>query len=359
MSYRWLTSLFSMALLLLLPAAGFDRQVGSISAATLTPIRAGFQPGRWWVEVYIAEQKGWFDKMGLAVTGQSFTNGALEIAAGAAGSWDVAGSGNIPSMLGSAKYGLLNIGVADLESSSTAMIALPKAAASYLKDPSQLKDKEIPVTTNTTSYWVANACLQKKFHLAQGDWKFLNLSPPEIDSAMNSGKYDIATIWAPYIYVLNSSIGAKVICTGKDVDVRLTSNLLVQPGFAKDHPDAVAKFLAVYEHAVAWERLHPKETQAYLLEFYNSRGVRIPAASVPDDLNSRPNFNLAEQLKVMHRPATGMSEFDQWMNATAEFAKSVGMIPSVPDPKTYITDKYMQMVQDDPQLRAFAQDGKN
>ena len=47
------------------------------------------------------------------------------------------------------------------------------------------------------------------------------------------------------------------------------------------------------------------------------------------------------------------------MTQTAEFEKVGRMIPSVPDAKSYITDKYMQMVQDDPQLRAFAQDGRD
>ena len=332
---------------------------GSISAATLTPVRTGYQPGRWWVEVYIAQQKGWFTKMGLDVTGSSFTSGAVEIAAGASGSWDIAGSGNIPSVLGAARYGLQSIGIADLEDASTALLALPKQADDYLKNPALLKGKVIPVTTNSSSHWVATACLEKKFHLAPGDWQFLNLSPPEIDSALSSNKYDVAAIWAPYIYVLESTINAKVICTGRDVGAFLTSNLLVQPSFAQAHPDVVARFLAVYEHAVAWERLHPKETEKYLLEFYRSRGVQMPGSDIAQELRLRPAFNLAQQLSAMRRPAGGNSQFDDWMTQTAEFEKSVGMIQSVPDVKSYVTDKFMQMVQDDPQLRSFAQDGRD
>src|SRR5579872_2094528 len=329
------------------------------SAATMIPIRTAFQPGRWWVEVYIAEQKGWFKKVGIDETGTSFTSGALEIAAGASGSWDMAGSGNIPSVLGAARYGLESIAVADLEDASTALLALPKAADDYLKNPALLKDKVIPVTTNSSSHWVATACLEKKFHLNPGEWKFLNLSPPEIDSALSSGKYDVAAIWAPYIYVLGSTINAKVICTGRDVGATLTSNILVQPSFAQAHPDAVAKFLAVYEHAVAWERAHPKELAKYLLEFYRGRGVQMPEADIAQELQIRPAFNLQQQLTAMRRPANGSSQFDDWMTQTADFEKSVGMIQTVPDAKSYITDKYMQMVQDDPQLRAFAQDGRD
>lgn len=347
------------ALLVIVLLSVVSFRVPNLSAAQMTPIKTGYQPGRWWVEVYIAEQKGWFKKMGLDVTGASFTSGATEIAAGASGSWDIAGSGNIPSVLGAARYGLLSIGIADLEDASTAMMALPKAADNYLNNPVAFRNKVIPLTTNSSSHWVATACLEKKFHLAPNEFKFLNLSPPEIDSALSSGKYDVAAIWSPYIYVLESTIGAKVICTGREVGAFLTSNLLVQPSFAAAHPQAVAKFLAVYEHAVAWERLHPQETVKYLAEFYRGRGVQIPDSGVPDDLKLRPAFNLSQQLASMHRPANGTSQFDGWMQQTAEFEKSVGMIPSIPDVKTYVTDKYMRMVQDDPQLRKFAEDGRD
>ena len=352
-------SVLLFALLVVAVVSALSVTVAKLSAAQMTVVRTSYQPGRWWVEVYIAEQKGWFKKLGLDVQGASFTSGALQIAAGASGSWDIAGSGNIPSVLGAARYGLLSIAIADLEDASTAMVALPKAADNYLNNPVAFRNKTIPLTTNSSSHWVATACLEKKFHLAPNEFKFLNLSPPEIDSALSSGKYDVAAIWSPYIYVLQSTIGAKVICTGREVGVFLTSNLLVQPSYAKAHPDVVAKFLAAYEHAVAWERLHPKETEKYLADFYRGRGVKIPDAGVPDDLKLRPAFTLSQQLGAMHRPANGMSQFDTWMQQTAEFEKSVGIIPSIPDVQSYVTDKYMRMVQDDPQLRKFATDGRD
>lgn len=357
MQYRSL--LAAILTIVLLSSASVSEKVVTASAATMVPVRTGYQPGRWWLEVYIADQKGWFTKMGLDVTGSSFTSGAVEIAAGASGSWDIAGSGNIPSVLGAVRYGLQSIAIADREDVSTTMMALSDKADEYLKNPALLKGKVIPITTNSSSQWVATACLEKKFHLAPGDWKFVNLSPPEINAALNSGKYDVATIWAPYIYVLESTINAKVICTGRDAGVTLTANLLVQPNFAKEHPDAVAKFLAVYEHAVAWERLHPKETQKYLLDFYHERGVQTPDAYLPEELRSRPAFDLAQQLSVMRRGPGGASQFDDWMSQTSAFEQSAGMINSTPDPKSYITDKFIRMVQDDPQLRSFAQDGRS
>jgi ABC-type nitrate/sulfonate/bicarbonate transport system substrate-binding protein len=331
---------------------------GSASAEpSQTAIRTAYQPGRWWLEVYLGEELGWFQKMGLSITGSSFSNGAVEIAAGASGSWDIGGAGNIPAVLGAARYGLQSIAIADREELVNTVMALPDKADAYLKNPLLLKGKTIPITTNSTGHWTATECLKKKFGLATGDWQFVNLAPPEINAAISSGRYDVAQVWAPHIYVLEATINAKVICTAKDVGLTITSNVFVTPNFAKDHPDAVAKFLAVYLHAVAWERLHPSEAEKHLLDFYRRGGVQIPSTAISQELHNRPAFDLSQQLSTMKRDTNGTSEFDHWMSDSAEFMKSVGMIAAVPEPKAFITDRFLLMIENDPQLRSFALDG--
>ena len=346
-----------LVLLLLSPTPAVETS-GSASAATMIPVRTAYQVQRWWLEVYIGEQRGWFTKMGLQLTGSSFASGAPEVAAGASGSWDIGGAGNIPALLGADRYGLQSIAIADREESIITVMALGDKASEYLKNPSLLKGKTIPVTTESTGQWGATACLEKKFHLAANDWHFVNLSPPEINAALSSGKYDVSEVWAPNTYTLESTIQAKVICTGKDVGLPITSNLFVTPNFAKEHPDAVAKFLAVYEHAVAWERIHPKDTERYLSAFYRKGGVQIPDQYLAQELRDRPAFDLAEQLNAMKTAPNGTSPFGDWMTQVGEFMKSVGTIAKVPDPKTYIVDKFMLMVENDPKLRSFAQGGR-
>src|SRR5712691_8873486 len=292
---------FTLSLLL----AGANGNVAVAGASTMTSIRTAYQPGRWWLEVYIGEQKGWFKKMGLSLTGSSFSNGAVEIAAGASGSWDIGGAGNIPAVLGAVRYGLQSVAIADREELVNTVMALPDKAEEYLKSPLLLKNKTIPITTNSTGHWTATACLTHKFGLSPGDWQFVNLSPPEINAAMSSGRYDVAEVWAPHIYVLGSTINAKIICTAKDVGLTITSNIFVTPQFAKEHPDAVTKFLAVYLHAVAWERMHPNEAEKYLLEFYHGGGVQIPDSAISQELRNRPAFDLSEQLSAMKRGDNG------------------------------------------------------
>jgi NitT/TauT family transport system substrate-binding protein len=325
------------------------------AGAADTPMRVAQQPQRWAVEWYIASQKGWWKQLGLEPTMSTFASGAPEVAAGASGSWDVGGAGDIPSVLGAARYGLMTIAIGDEEAAINTIMATKDKADQYVKDPELIKDKVIPMTTNSTGHWAATACLEKKFGLKPTDYKFVNLSPPEINAAVTSGRYDISEVWAPNTYILESTIEAKIICSGRDVGLPITSNIFVVPSYAKDHPDIVAKFLAIYLRAVAWERAHPKEAEKYLGDFFKSVGVNIPERYLARELKDRPSFTLSEQLKIFKGSSTGQSDTAKWSDQTAEFMKSVGMINKIPDAKTYVTDKFLLMVANDPKLKAFAE----
>ncbi len=333
--------------------------IGMTSAAPaadeLTPVRVAQQPQRWALEWYIATKKGWWKEIGLNPTMNTFASGAPEIAAGASGSWDVGGAGDIPAVLGAARYGLLTIGIADEEATIITIMALKDKADEYLKNPGLLKGKTIPVTTNSTGQWGAAACLEKKFGLKDGDYKFVNLSPPEINAAVSSGRYDVSEVWAPNTYILESTLDAKIICTGGELKLPITSNLFAIPEYAKAHPDVVAKFLAVYLRAVAWERAHPEDTVTLLGEFFQSVGVNIPQKYLARELHDRPAFTLAEQLEIFRKEGGKRSKAEDWSDQVANFMVSVDTIKKVPPTANYVTGVYLEMVEKDPKLKAFAE----
>lgn len=349
---------FSTALCALLVAAS----VGTGAALAQSPatgqdlftIRIGQQPQRWALEWYIASEKGWWKEVGLNPVMSTFASGAVEIAAGASGSWDVGGAGNIPAVLGASKYGLQTIGIADAEAAIITLMATKDKADGYLKNHALLKGKTIPVTTNSTGHWGAVECLSKKFGLKPDDYRLVNLSPPDINAAVMSGKYDVSSVWAPNTYILEEAIGAKVICTGAELKLPIHSYLFTTSAFAKKNPEIVAKFLAVYLRAVAWEKTHPKETEAYLKTFFGTVGVTFPDKYLAQELHDRPAFDLAEQRKIFENGSAGDSEIGKWWNEVGKFMVSVGVINTIPDPTNLVTDKYLQMIQRDRKLREFA-----
>lgn len=325
------------------------------AADEMISIRVAQQPQRWGLEWYIAAKKGWWKEIGLNSTMNTFASGAPEIAAGASGSWDMGGAGDIPAVLGAARYGLLTIGIADEEAAIITIMALKDKADGYVKNPSLLKGKTIPVTSNSTGQWGAAACLEKKFGLKDNEYQFVNLSPPEINAAVSSGRYDVSEVWAPNTYILESTLDAKIICTGEELKLPITSNLFVIPEYAKAHPQVVAKFLAVYLRAVAWERSHPQETITLLGEFFQSTGVNIPEKYLARELHDRPAFTLAEQLEIFRKEDGKRSKAEDWSDQVANFMVSVGTIKKAPPAESYVTGDYLQMIEKDPKLKAFAE----
>lgn len=188
-------------------------------------------------------------------------------------------------------------------------------------------------------------------------YSMLNLAPPDINAAVTSGKYDMASVWAPNTYILEETIGAQVVCTATEMGLLIHGYMFATPEFASKHPMEVAKFMAVYLRAVAWERKHPEEAQAYLKQFFDKVGVKFDDKYLRQELKDRPVFDLDQQLKTFTPGADGKSEILNWWNEVGDFMMSVKMIKSIPDPQKNITNKYLKMIHDDPKLRAFVEEG--
>ena len=75
------------------------------------------------------------------------------------------------------------------------------------------------------------------------------------------------------------------------------------------------------------------------------------------EFDSRPNYDLATELKIMDS-SKGPSQVDGWFNAIAAFMQSTGAIQTIPPANEYITDEYMKLVNADKRLRDFANNSK-
>jgi NitT/TauT family transport system substrate-binding protein len=147
--------------------------------------------------------------------------------------------------------------------------------------------------------------------------------------------------------------GAKVICSGKDAGAFVPGALIVRADYAKEQPQNVAKFLAIYLRAWKWMGAHPDEAIALMKKFYEEGGVSISEASMKKEFSTRPVYDLAGQLKVMNRTG-GKSDVDGWMTQISDFMKAAGTLPEAPVAGNYVTDQYMKLVDNDPRLKEFA-----
>jgi NitT/TauT family transport system substrate-binding protein len=318
-----------------------------------TEIKVSYQPALYWsLPFYVATEKGWWAELGLKPVFSTFPAGVPQIAASAAKSWDVGGTGSVPAVLGAARYNLLTIGLTNDESQGNALLASSAKADGFIKNPASIKGQTIVLTANSTGDFAVQSCLAK-WGLKKADVTIKSMGQAEIISAMSSNNADLGGLWAPNIYTLEEKTGARVICSGKDAGAMVPGALIARAEYAKEQPQNVAKFLAIYLRTWKWMDAHKPEAIAMMKKFYEQGGVTISEASMKKEFDTRPVHDLAGQIRVMNR-ASGSSEVDGWMTKIGEFMKGTGAIAEPPAVKSYVTDDFMRMVDRDPKLKEFA-----
>lgn len=332
------------------PVVALLALAGLGGTAFAEPVRISYQPLYWALPFHIATELGFWKEVGLEPEFSVFPAGPQQIAA--IESWDIGGTGGPPAVLGAKRFDLLTVAIGTDESAVTSTLARAADADAILKNPASLKGKQILVTTNSTGEFSAIACL-KKFGLTRDDVQVVNLAPAQLISAYSNGNGAVAAAWAPFAYVLQDKAGAKEICNGRIAGAFVTSNFIARSEYAKSKPAIIAKALAVYLRAVAWERKNRAQTLVYLKQFNEKNGVTFGDHFLEVDYDRRTTFTLPEQLKIFDRSA-GLATVDKWSNDLAAYLVGTGTLAGAPDPKSYLDDRFLKMIDSDPKLRAFA-----
>lgn len=325
----------------------------ALPAVAQTKIKISYQPSLYWaLPLFVATEKGWWKEAGLEPEFSTFPAGAPQVAAAQAKAWDVGGTGSVPAVLGAARFGLVTIGILNDESKANALMVRAEKLAALQANPKSIKGQKVLITTNSTVHYAALNCL-KKWGLGVSDVEFVNLGQAQIISAITSNNGDIAGVWAPNTYTLEEKANAKYLCSGADAGAVVPGALVVRPDYLKDNPREVARFLAVYLRGWSWAKANPAEARTLMKKFYKIGGVEISDRAANAEFDTRPVFNLDEQLKIMDR-SKGASDVDNWLGRIGEFMTDVGTLPKTPDPKSFINDSAMKAVKADAALAAMA-----
>jgi ABC-type nitrate/sulfonate/bicarbonate transport system substrate-binding protein len=322
--------------------------------AQTTKINISVQPALYSLfPIFLGTEKGWWKEVGLEPSFSSFPAGPPQIAASAAKTWDVGGTGSAPGVLGAARFNIKTIGITNDESATNALMARPADAKEIKANPAAaLKGKQVLITANTTVDYVLNSCL-KKWNVARTDLQVVNLAQAQIISGMSSGEGKMMGLWAPNIYTVEERLSAEPICTGKEAGAIVPGNLIVREDFLKENPEAAAKFVAVFLRGVSWIKANKAEAVTLMDKYYKGDGVTLPAKAHTAEIDRRPMFTLEEQVKMFDRTA-GASTVDGWFKGLGEFLVGVGTLQAAPDTKSFVTDEVLKRIMADAKLRDFA-----
>jgi ABC-type nitrate/sulfonate/bicarbonate transport system substrate-binding protein len=335
-----------------LSALAFANTPASAQQA-LTEIKVSYQPALYWaLPFFVATEKGWWAEVGLKPSFVTYPAGVPQITAADKKEWDVGGTGSVPAVLGYVRHGIKTVGITNDESQGNALLVRKDLADQITKAPWTLKGRTLALTANSTGDYAVTSCL-KQYGLLKSDLTVKSMSQADAMKELGAKGADVVGLWAPNIYAVQENQGAKLLCSGRDARAIVPGALVVREEYAKEHPENVAKFLAVYLRGWQWLNSNPTEAIGAMKRFYELTGVRISEASMKKEFETRPTFNLDQQLAKMDR-TQGNSEVDDWFGSMALYVRGNGAVPSFPHPKTFVTDAYLRRVKDDPKLRAFA-----
>ncbi|WP_102960457.1 ABC transporter substrate-binding protein [Mangrovicella endophytica] len=340
--------LVAMAAMMSLPSSWAMAQDGAV------PIKISYQPALYGVSIEIATDKGWWKEIGLEPSFTIFPSGAPQIAAAAAGDWDVGTLGAPPAVLGASRIDLKTIGLATEEGEANVLLAPKDKVAELKASPESIKGQSILIPTNSTAEFAAWNCL-RTYGLAIDDVQWVNLAPPQLVAAFANGTGGLAGIFTPYAYTLNAKSGAVKLCSAKDAGLTLVSAIVARPQYIEEHKDAVAKFMATYLRAVTWQRQNPDEAVGYLKAFYERNGVQLDETYLRQELTTdRKQYTLEEQLKTFARDGKP-SEIDQAFDTFEDYLITKGTLQSKIDPGSFVTDDVLKQIAADPKLKAWAE----
>jgi sulfonate transport system substrate-binding protein len=148
-----------------------------------------------------------------------------------------------------------------------------------IRSVTDLKGKSVAVTRGTDPHiFLVRALAEAK--LTDKDVKFVLLQHPDGRTALIRGDVDAWAGLDPMMAAAELDEGAVLFY--RKPEANTWGILNVREQFAKEHPEAVARVLKVYEAARKWSLAHPKEVAAYLAE-----AAKIPLKVAEKQLSER------------------------------------------------------------------------
>ncbi len=197
--------------------------------------------------LYIAKEKGFFDKNGLDVQLTVIEDESQYAAALASGNID--GLGNVldREVIHFAK-GTPELVVCAMDESAGGDGIVATGAIKSLAD---LKGKNVGLDKSTTSYFFFLTALQKA-GVAENALTISEMAASDAGAAFVAEKLDAAVTWEPWLSKASERKGGHVLVTSKDFPRTIVDVLVLRKDYAEKNPEAPAALAKSWYEAVAW-----------------------------------------------------------------------------------------------------------
>ena len=306
------------------PVSGLAQAKASVPMVLISQANeAGFP-------MWLAKKLDYFADNGIDAKIQYFPNGGAALASGAAGDWQGGWIGSPPAITGWAKFGLIPAGTMMKEDRNIKLI-MRKDALKGSSPKEVLMSKPIGSVPNSTWSQVLFACA-KHFGANPDKMKVVPLAPPVTRQSLRSGEVASGTTdSSPDYDLVMDKANFEVVCDGAVAKSSVIDPYVVTTRFAKEQPDAAAKFIEAAFRANELIMSDREKAVKYLLEFYKDVGIDGDETKARYTLDYRDYQTLDQALADMK---SGASE--KALTETAQVFVAGGAYDKVPDLKAAI-----------------------
>ena len=220
--------------------------------------------------VYVAEEKGFFDKYGINVE-------IVDTVAGGATAVQMVSSGDVQGALLSTMAicnargnGLPIIGVADIQSAfnDTPLEEFYVRADSGINNVEDLKGKTIAINLTKSSFHYTWLMALENAGLKPEDVTFVNLPFDQQKSALERGDVDAIGLMQPYSTMARTDEDLKMLFDATDVfGEKQFCEIIVNSVWAENNPDDAEKFVTAIADASEWIENNQDEAKAIISKY--------------------------------------------------------------------------------------------
>lgn len=239
----------------------------------------------------VTVHNGYFQKeLGSNVSLKLFTSGPTALSAIASGALQFMCGIGLPPVISAIARGVPLVVIWNQERYTTDAGIVVKQS-SGISSLAGLTGKTIAIDTGSESSFELPTLLGQK-GISLSAVHQLNMTPPEMESAWQTGEIEAATVWDPAFDYLVAH-GGKVLATDASLPANATSfNICVaNTTFTSAHPTAAADFVKAMQDGVSYMDANPSQA---LKDMESEAG--ISASTAQSELKGYDIYNLADQV---------------------------------------------------------------
>jgi NitT/TauT family transport system substrate-binding protein len=315
-----------------LAACGTKSNTAGTKSST-EPIKIALSPWPGWFVWYLVKEKGFFVKRGVKAELVYFPVYSDSLSALATGKVD-ANSQTLSDTLAPASKGIALKAVLINDNSNGGDGLIVKPGINSLEE---LKGKKIATELGTVDHLLMLTALDKH-GMKESDVKYTNMTVNDAGPAFISGNLDAAVLWEPFLSKALSEGKGKLLFSSKDTPGLIPDLLVFKESVTKNRPEDVKKILLAWFDALDYWKKNPDESLAIM-----AKAAETPVAEYKLGVDSVKIFSKEDNQKAFIEGKDYTSLFFT-ANKTAEFLKSLDMLTSIPDPKTFLDSSFINAI---------------